>query len=215
MVGKTMCNFSKKENPMKTLIALFTLLALAACSTPATSSEEQEASVAASSTTQSKTAVKTWNVVGIKNNIAVRGVDAAGKSIHTLESLKNSDGSVTATFTYRDAAGTTQASRSFTIGKDKKPVSGIPVQQLDENLCPGCMNDDLKSGLTNASQQSVKPQVVSTACRNARRNLTKALNASLNACRPTPLMPIIDDSACFIAMESVMNAQSDVDMACG
>ena len=77
------------------------------------------------------------------------------------------------------------------------------------------MNDDLKAGLVNISQQSVKPQVASTACRNARRALTKALNAALNACRPTPLMPVIDDSACFIAQEAVMSAQSDVEQVCG
>lgn len=196
---------------MKRLV-LLVMIALAACNTATTpSGEEPLATVTASSITQSKTSVKTWNIIGNGSNIAVRGVDGTANTIHALESLRGSDGSVKATFTFRTSSTGAPVTRSFTIGKNGKPVSGVPIQAVDDALCPDCMGDDLKVGLS----AQLQPQVASQACRDARRALTRAINSALRSCRENQFGQIVDEVGCLQAEAAISSAQSDVDQACG
>jgi hypothetical protein len=192
------------------LLTLFALLVSACSSTNPSSDTEQ---VPASSTTQSRTTIKTWQISGTGVNVAVEGLDRSGKAVHSLESVKSDDGSVKADFVFRDAAGTELANRSFTI-KASGEVLGIPIEEVDETLCPSCMGDDLKDASSMVIR--LEPlQTVTAECRAARRALTAALTEVMNTCRRTPIAPIIDENACFQAQLDVISAQQAVQDACG
>jgi hypothetical protein len=45
----------------------------------------------ASSTTQSRTTIKTWQISGTGVNVAVEGLDRSGRAVHSLESVKHTE----------------------------------------------------------------------------------------------------------------------------
>jgi hypothetical protein len=159
---------------MKPLIALLTLLLLAACTTTPTAKEETIGSVAASANTQSKTGIKFWNLSIVGNSsTTVKGTDASGKVFHSIDAIRNSNGTARVVKCYFDGSGTKVRTDTFEINAAKQ-LTLKPTTPTDASLCPECMANDLEALATTGafSIGTVQPQA-NLPCIRAQNRLAR------------------------------------------
>ena len=194
-------------NMLQRLIAAFVpALALVACGQTAAPAKVTytPASFAASSDTQTKTAVKLWKFQGAQTGLTVMGSDSSDKVYHVLTVTGEDANTFKISQGYKNAAGELLASVSVLTHNDGTYSISKTGDPTDPALCPNCMGNDFVAANPNSSGTAQTqftgtinpvppvildpsdPVAVSTACDIALKHLARAAMNVARQCSGHP-----------------------------
>jgi hypothetical protein len=226
-------------NPIRYFAAIVPALMLVACGQTATPAKViyPSESFAASSDTQTKTAVKLWKFQGAQTGLTVTGADSSDKAYHVLSITGEDASTFKISQGFKNAAGELLASVSVLVRNDGTYSVSKTGNPNDPALCPNCMGNDFSAanpsttdivrpsftGPINPAPVIVTPAdptdvaLVSAACAKALKHLAKAAMNVSQQCGANPTGPgsFFGDACQTATLAYELTYSYEVVAACG